>query len=81
MMRITVCIGSACHVKGSRNVVEELQYLIAENNSKDKIELSGAFCVNECNKPGVCVTIDGTKFDVNPKEIHKFFDEEILAKI
>ena len=31
-MKITVCIGSSCHIKGSRQVVEELQYLIKENN-------------------------------------------------
>ena len=30
-MKITVCIGSSCHVKGSRQVVEQLQKLIEEN--------------------------------------------------
>ena len=79
-MRITVCIGSACHVKGSRNVVEELQFLISENNLKQTVELSGAFCINECKRPGVCVTIDDVKHDVNPKEVHEFFNKEILAK-
>ena len=34
-MKITVCIGSSCHIKGSRQVVEQLQYLIAENNLGD----------------------------------------------
>ena len=27
-MKITVCIGSSCHIKGSRQVVEQLQYLV-----------------------------------------------------
>ena len=31
-MKVTVCIGSSCHIKGSRQVVEGLQRLIAENN-------------------------------------------------
>lgn len=79
-MRITVCIGSACHVKGSRHVVEELQFLLAENNMKEKVELSGAFCFGECARPGVCVTIDGTKFDVDAKDVHSFFDKNILKK-
>jgi large subunit ribosomal protein L21 len=39
-MKITVCIGSSCHVKGSRQVVEQLQYLIALNNVGDKVELN-----------------------------------------
>ena len=30
-MKITVCIGSSCHIKGSRQVVEELQKLINEH--------------------------------------------------
>ena len=38
MLKITVCIGSSCHIKGSRQVVEQLQYLIAENNLGDKVE-------------------------------------------
>ena len=34
-MKITVCIGSSCHIKGSRQVVERLQELIAEKGLKD----------------------------------------------
>ena len=29
-MKVTVCIGSSCHLKGSRNVVERLKELIEE---------------------------------------------------
>ena len=47
-MKVTVCIGSSCHLKGSRQVVERLQALIAENNLKDKVELSGKFCMGNC---------------------------------
>ena len=44
-MKITVCIGSSCHLKGSRLVVASLQKLIAENNVSDKVELGGTFCM------------------------------------
>ena len=37
MIKITVCIGSSCHIKGSRQVVEQLQYLIAENNLGENV--------------------------------------------
>ena len=40
-MKVTVCIGSSCHIKGSRPVVEQLQDLIAKDNLSDKIELCG----------------------------------------
>ena len=39
MIKISVCIGSSCHIKGSRQVVEQLQYLISENKLGDKVEL------------------------------------------
>ena len=55
-MKITVCIGSSCHIKGSRIVVEGLQKLIAEHGLGDKVELEGTFCMNKCQQ-GVCVTI------------------------
>ena len=51
MLKITVCIGSSCHIKGSRQVVEQLQYLIAENNLGDKVELGGTFCMGITTKP------------------------------
>lgn len=79
-MKVTVCIGSSCHLKGSRQVVERLQALIAEKALKDKVELSGAFCMNNCQN-GVCVTVDGTVFSVSPDTVESFFNTEILAKV
>lgn len=79
-MKITVCIGSSCHLKGSRQVVEEIQYLIAENNLKDKVELSGTFCMGRCQE-GVCVTVDDKFFSVTPSDVKEFFNKEVLAKV
>ena len=79
-MKITVCIGSSCHVKGSRLVVEQLQKLISENNVEDKVELGGTFCLGECQK-GVCVTIDGEFFSVSPDSVNEFFTENVLNKM
>ena len=54
-MKITICIGSSCHVKGSRQVVRALQKLIADNKLEDKVQLGGTFCLSNCQK-GVCVS-------------------------
>jgi NADH:ubiquinone oxidoreductase subunit E len=80
MMKITVCIGSSCHIKGSRQVVEQLQYLISENNLKDTVELAGTFCMGRCQQ-GVCVTVDDRFFSVSPETVKTFFEENVLAKI
>ena len=79
-MKITVCIGSSCHIKGSRQVVEQLQYLIRENNLDDKVELSSTFCMGKCQQ-GVCVTVDDKFFSVKPDTVKDFFSENVLAKV
>lgn len=79
-MKITVCIGSSCHLKGSRQIVEELQYLVAKNNLKEKVELGGTFCMGDC-KNGVCVTLDDKKFSLTPETTVEFFEKEVLAKV
>lgn len=79
-MKVTICIGSSCHIKGSRQVVEQLQNLIAQNKLEDKVELAGTFCLGECQK-GVCVTVDDAFHSVTPETAEEFFKKEILAKV
>ena len=83
-MKITICIGSSCHIKGSRQVVEQLKYLINENKLSDKVELGGTFCMGKCQQ-GVCVTIDdnlGSKtYSVSPDTVKEFFEENVLSKV
>lgn len=79
-MKITVCIGSSCHIKGSRRVVEQLQQLIADNNVADKVELGGTFCLGQCQQ-GVCVMVDDSFHSVSPETVSEFFASEVLAKV
>ena len=80
MMKITVCIGSSCHIKGSRQVVGQLQKLIADNNLGDKVELGGTFCMGNCQK-GVCVTLDDQFFSLTPETTKEFFEKEVLTRV
>ena len=79
-MKVTVCIGRSCHIKGSRSVVEQLQYLIAENHLGDKVDLGGTFCMGKCQQ-GVCVTVDDAFFSVTPDTVTDFFEKEVKAKL
>ena len=76
-MKITVCIGASCHIKGSRQVVEQLQDLIRKNELGDKVELAGTFCLGKCQQ-GVCVTIGEQFFSVSPDTVDAFFEENVL---
>lgn len=79
-MKVTVCIGSSCHIKGSRQVVERLQYLIHENSLGDKVDLGGTFCMGQCQK-GVCVTVDDEFYSVTPDTVNEFFENQIKANV
>lgn len=79
-MKVTVCIGSSCHLKGSRQVVETLQGLIADNDLKNSVELGGTFCMGNCQQ-GVCVTVDGELYSVSPETVGEFFESNVLSKL
>ena len=79
-MKITICIGSSCHLKGSRQIVEELQRLVAANNLGDRVELAGQFCMGNCQN-GVCVTVDGEPFSLTPETTRDFFEKDILTRL
>ena len=79
-MTLTICIGSSCHLKGSRQVVEQLQTLIAENKLEDKVELGATFCLGKCQQ-GVCVMVDEDFHSVSPDTVEEFFENAVRAKV
>ena len=79
-MKVTICVGSTCHLLGSRTVVERFKALVDENNLADKVELSGKFCMGKCGE-GVCVTIDDVTHIIQKDQADEFFKSEILAKV
>ena len=79
-MRVTICIGSACHLKGSREIIQQLQQLVKEHGVSDKVDLNGAFCTGNCVN-GVCVTVDGTLYSLSPETAKEFFEKEILGRL
>ena len=80
MLKITVCVGSSCHLKGSRQIVEAVREMIAEKNLSDKIELAGTFCMGKCDE-GVCVTVNEDFFSVSPETVKEFFEKDVLTRI
>ena len=80
MMTINICIGSACHLKGSYNVVSEMQEMIEESGLGDRVELTGVFCLGHCTD-AVSVQIGDEVFSVNTDNVGEFFKNQVLAKI
>lgn len=81
MIDLSVCVGSACHIKGSYNVINNFQQIIEEYNLSDKVELKAIFCLGHCTE-GVSVKIDDSKvYSVSGATARKFFETEVLPKL
>ena len=79
-MKVTICVGSTCHLLGSKSVVETFKSLVAQHHLEDKVALSGTFCMGKCGE-GVCVNIDDVTHIIQRDDAERFFNEEILAKV
>ncbi len=79
-MDITVCIGSSCHLKGSREIVKKLQQLLEQEGLQDEVELNGSFCIGQCVN-GVCVKLDEEIFSLSPEDTDNFFKEQVLRRL
>lgn len=79
-MEINVCIGSACYVKGSHEVIQQLQQLIASYYLEEKVVLKAAFCLGHCTE-AVCVTIEDQVYSVPKDGVDLFFREEVYGRV
>lgn len=81
-MDIYVCVGSACHLKGSYNIINQLQQLIEENQLGDRVEIKAALCLGNCtNAVSVRIGEDGVIVSLSNENVKSFFEKEVLNKI
>ncbi len=80
MLTIHICIGSACHLKGSYSVITLLQDLVKSHKLDNQVEIKGAFCLGRCTE-AVSVQFEQKIYSVNPDNAESFFQNHILAKL
>lgn len=81
-MIIQICVGSACHLKGSEKIVELFQKAISDNGLDSEVALAGSFCTGKCNRIGVTVTVDDAVYTgITPEGFATFFEDKVLNKI
>ena len=79
MLIVQICVGSACHLKGSQEVVELMQKAIAEHHLEDEVVLTGSFCIGKCNRTGVTVQVnDDVHVGVTRESFYEFFKANVL---
>ena len=84
MVNVEICIGSACYVKGSSQVINDLNELMKEKHWEDKIAVKGSFCMKACqNHLGLGIRINGNQLEQvtaqNAKEVLNRELSKILA--
>ena len=50
MITVTVCVGSSCHIKGAREMIDRFNDFLTKEHLHDKVELKGAFCMDRCGE-------------------------------
>ncbi len=82
MLIVQICVGSACHLKGSREIVEMMQSAVAEYKLEDEVVLTGSFCIGKCNREGVTLQVnDDVYVGITRDSFKEFFKEHILNVI
>lgn len=79
-MTVNVCIGSACHLKGSYEIISIFNQLIKDNGLCDKVVVKAAFCLGNCIG-AVSVKVDDKIYSVQPDIAENFFQKEIKEKV
>ncbi len=79
-MVINVCVGSACHLKGSYNIINKFEDLIKEYGLSNKVVVKAAFCLGQCTKAVSVKIDDGPVSSVNEDTIIEFFKTNVLKE-
>jgi NADH:ubiquinone oxidoreductase subunit E len=72
MKTVSVCIGSACHLKGSYDVISKIKEYIEKNNLENEVILKAAFCTGECTKAVSVIIDEGPVISVNSDTAYEF---------
>lgn len=79
MTNVTICVGSSCHLKGSKQVIKTFETLIKDGGLTDKVKLSGSFCMGLCIHDGVSVKIGDETYFVMPESAEEFFKTNVIG--
>ncbi len=80
-MKVCVCVGSSCHLKGSYKIIELMKEALAKHGLTDTVELSAAFCLGKCTD-GVTVQVgEEIVCGVSADNFNGFFQRYILDRV
>lgn len=83
MVNVEICIGSACYVKGSTQVVDAMKELLQRHHWEDKVNVKGSFCMKACQeKKGLGIKINGKLIEgVTAANASEILEKEIAVAL
>lgn len=83
MVMVEICIGSACYVKGAREVVLQLQELVEQKKWQDQVTVKGCFCMKSCeNHIGLGIRVNGEVLEkVTAQNAIEVLEKEIEKRL
>ena len=80
-VKICVCVGSSCHLKGSYTVIDLLKKALREHGLEDTVNLSAAFCLGHCQH-GVTIKVnDEIVTGLNTDNAREIFIDKVVKEL
>lgn len=80
MLELSICVGSACHLKGSHEVIEQFKSCLENNKLEKSIVIKAAFCLGHCTE-AVSVEFNDKIYSILPETAEIFFDEVVKKSL
>lgn len=80
MVQISVCVGSACHLRGSHAILNAFHCLLDKYKVRGKVaDIEGCFCQGHCTESVVIKINDEVITNVSVEQVHDIFIEKVLG--
>jgi NADH:ubiquinone oxidoreductase subunit E len=82
LLSVYVCVGSACYLKSSYNIITRLQQLIEEYGLGDRVVVKAALCLGNCmGAVSARIGEDGEVVSLSMETVQGFFEEKVLERL
>ena len=82
---VTICRGTACHVRGAQRILEEVEQILAikEGETTEDLEytLKTAACIGCCALSPCMMINDDVEAKLTPKKVSEFFVKERINEV
>lgn len=81
MINIYICVGSACHLKGSYNIINQMQDIINEKKLGERVVIKAALCLGKCTNAVSVKVEDEEVISLSIGNVRDFFEKNIIPRL